>query len=188
MFSSTAICPAEIVKCRLQAALNAAGGSSASRPKVSPVSVVLDVYRRDGLLGYFRGLPSLWLRDIPFNFIFLGSYETLCAGFVALGRKSKSELNPGELVLAGGLAGMTAWGCVFPVDVIKSRTQVAQAGASGGVFQVIRHVYRTEGARAFYRGCSAAILRAFPANAALLLGFEMSHRFLHRLDVERADD
>lgn len=117
VFSSTAICPAEIIKCRLQVALSAAG------KKVSPFAVAANLLRTDGPLGFFRGLPSLWLRDIPFNFLFLGSYEANCALFAVLGNKTKADLNPAELFISGGCAGMVGWACVFPMDVVKSRMQ-----------------------------------------------------------------
>ena len=55
-------------------------------------------------------------------------------------------------------------------------------GAAGQpVFKVASTILRQEGVRAFYQGWTAAVARAFPANAALLLGFELSHR-LFRMD------
>ena len=75
IFSSTAICPAEVVKCRLQVLQSGGGNGGNSKIKMSPMRVAVDVVRADGLLGLFRGLPSLWMRDIPFNFVFIGSYE-----------------------------------------------------------------------------------------------------------------
>ncbi|KCV73164.1 hypothetical protein H696_00707 [Fonticula alba] len=172
VFSSTAICPAEVLKVRLQTSVAAKG--------LSPLAVARDVFRTSGPAGFFRGLPSLWMRDIPFNFLFLGSYEAICAGISYAGGKTKDDMNPAELFVSGGLAGMVAWSCVFPVDVIKSRSQ--SSSGKMPLFRTIATLYQQEGIRTFYRGCSAAVLRAFPANAALLAGFELSYRLLNRFD------
>ena len=50
-----------------------------------------------------------------------------------------------------------------------------QAGAArGGAAAAAAAVWRESGARGFTRGYSAAVLRAFPANAALLWGVEVT--------------
>lgn len=220
VFSSTAICPAEVVKCTLQAqmalhqqrmagpavttasasssvastttafarnavsALSVANmtpakamstiASSAQVPRPSPIAVVSHIFRTEGVRGFFKGLPSLWARDIPFNFAFLGSYETFLYLFAYQKGVARNDLDAGALFVSGGLAGMTGWSVVFPFDSIKSRVQSAPKGMSAGklALQMLRH----EGVRAFYTGWSTAVMRAFPANAALLLGFELSHR------------
>lgn len=215
VFSSTAICPAEVVKCTLQAqmavqrqvahskaqapmsrpptnGLNlnpvyafhtaaAAADSVVAIPKPSPVAVMRTIFKTEGLAGFFKGLPSLWARDIPFNFAFLGSYETYLSLFAYRAGCSRNELDAGALFVSGGLAGMTGWSVVFPFDTLKSRIQSAPAGQTA--VNVALQIFRHEGVRAFYNGWSAAVMRAFPANAALLLGFELSYR-LFDISVE----
>ena len=41
-------------------------------------------------------------------------------------------------------------------------------------------MYRAGGVAVFYRGASAAIMRAFPANGALFLGYEVSMKVLQQ--------
>jgi solute carrier family 25 carnitine/acylcarnitine transporter 20/29 len=48
----------------------------------------------------------------------------------------------------------------------------------------LREVLRENGVRGFYRGWSAAVLRAFPANAALFWGVEMSNSLLQKAGFE----
>jgi hypothetical protein len=87
--------------------------------------------------------------------------------------------------MQGGLAGVTGWTVVFPFDTIKS---VVQTGVLPGtalcppgpgpatlapptMLIALRAVVRHGGGmRGLYRGWSAAVFRAFPANAALLWG------------------
>jgi hypothetical protein len=225
VFSSTAICPAEVIKCNLQVQMSAArtaiAPASFSAPALTtspvlkaaakqagrflpglpslsrnaalavssacvpanivtptaatgPVDLARLIVRRDGVRGLFKGLPSLWARDIPFNFAFLGSYEAFCGLFAWATESDRRALNPLPTLAAGGLAGMAGWSVVFPMDVVKSRTQTGTTGQS--TLTVARTILQKEGPRAFYRGWSAAVARAFPANAALLLGYELSHR------------
>jgi hypothetical protein len=81
----------------------------------------------------------------------------------------------------GGLAGSTAWSIVFPCDVVKSRLQAGVGARSNGlrvVGRIVLDLYRAGGARVFYNGVAAAVLRAFPANGALFMGYEMTRKLL----------
>ena len=62
--------------------------------------------RSDGVGGLFRGLSSLIGRDVPFNALFYGSYESCCAALMrAEGLKSKDDLGMSRIFFAGGLRG-----------------------------------------------------------------------------------
>lgn len=52
-----------------------------------------------------------------------------------------------------------------------------------GIRDVFRNLIKTEGPLALYKGITPVLLRAFPANAACFLGFEMSKKFLNYLRV-----
>jgi hypothetical protein len=91
-------------------------------------------------------------------------------------------------MLQGGLAGSSAWAVVFPADVVKSRLQAgglstgdAAAAARRSLLTTVRGLYKAGGIAVFYNGASAAICRAFPANGALFLGYEMSMKVLNQL-------
>jgi hypothetical protein len=92
----------------------------------------------------------------------------------------------------GGLAGVTGWSVVFPFDTIKSVAQTgALPGAPAGMphtaaappaFDVAaRAVLAHGGVKSLYRGWSAAVMRAFPANAALLWGVHTAERLFNDL-------
>ena len=48
----------------------------------------------------------------------------------------------------------------------------APEGQYSGVRDVFRHLMKTEGIRAMYKGCVPVMLRAFPANACCFMGYE----------------
>ena len=61
-------------------------------------------------------------------------------------------------------------------DVVKTRLQAGSA--SGTTMQVMRAVVRAEGWRALFSGWTAAVARAFPANAGLFAGVELASRLM----------
>ena len=170
--SATAICPAEVIKCRLQVARGSNFGAIAS---------VQSLWSQEGYRGFFRGLTALWSRDIPYYIVFFSVY-TQCIDFLLKchGEKEKEKLPIWNFALGGGIAGMCGWGVVFPLDVIKSRKQVGVLQQSKSTFEVAVNIARLEGFKAM-RGWLPAVLRGFPANGALVLGVEISQRLLDSL-------
>ena len=55
----------------------------------------------------------------------------------------------------------------------------APEGTYTGVRDVLSKLLRDEGPRALYRGAGPVMLRAFPANAACFLGYEVALSLLH---------
>ena len=41
----------------------------------TPFTIVKDVLRTDGVLGFYRGISSTILREVPGYFFFFGGYE-----------------------------------------------------------------------------------------------------------------
>lgn len=177
IFTSLAMCPFEVAKVRLQASSGIATGAGLS-------GCIRDILRYDGIRGFYRGLTSLWARDIPFNAFFFGSYEFICTAMMRMqGCRSKDDLGAVQVMCAGGLAGATGWSLVIPCDVVKTRLQSGEA--RGTFMQVMRSIARTEGVTQLFAGWGAAVARAFPANAGLFFGVEWSSRWLKSLLVSR---
>ena len=116
---------------------------------------------------------------------------------------SRSDLSPMRIIFAGGMAGVFNWLVAIPPDVLKSRLQTAPEGKypNGmyldhlnrsslfkvlfgflpGIRDVFKHLVKEEGIAAIYKGTAPVMLRAFPANAATFLGYEMALKFLNYL-------
>ncbi len=90
------------------------------------------------------------------------------------------KLNSIGIFLAGGLAGSTSWSIIFPMDSVKSRMQTSDMTSPSKInfLSVAKIIYNSQGVTGFYRGWSSAIMRAFPANAALFLGYETAMSLL----------
>lgn len=140
-------------------------------------SVVKSILRKDGPLGFYRGLSSTLLQEVPGYFFFFGGYE-LSRSFFASGG-SKDELGPVPLMLSGGIAGICLWLVIYPVDCIKSRIQVlSMFGKQAGFIRTLVSVVKNEGVAALYSGLKATLVRAFPANGSLFLAYEYSRKMM----------
>ncbi|XP_044936481.1 mitochondrial ornithine transporter 1-like isoform X1 [Mustela putorius furo] len=140
-------------------------------------SVMKSVLRKDGALGFYHGLSSTLLREVPGYFLFFGGSE-LSRSFFASGR-SKDELGPVPLMLSGGVGGICLWLAVYPVDCVKSRIQVlSMSGKQAGFIGTFISIVKNEGITALYSGLKPTMIRAFPANGALFLAYEYSRKLM----------
>lgn len=169
------VVPAERIKCLLQAQAN-----SSLKPFSGPVDCAGQLFREQGIRSLYRGTVLTLLRDVPATGMYFLSYEWM-KDKLAPRRGSVSDLSAARIMLAGGVAGMCNWVVAIPMDVLKSRFQTAPDSRYRGGLDVFREVLREEGPRGLYKGFTAAMLRAFPANAACFFGFEVSMKFLHWL-------
>ncbi|XP_012499289.1 PREDICTED: mitochondrial ornithine transporter 1 isoform X2 [Propithecus coquereli] len=176
-FAALVLCPTELVKCRLQTMFEMETSGKITKSQNTVWSVVKSILRKDGPLGFYHGLSSTLLREVPGYFFFFGGYE-LSRSFFASGR-SKDELGPVPLMLSGGVGGICLWLAVYPVDCIKSRIQVlSMSGKQAGFIGTFINVVKNEGITALYSGLKPTMIRAFPANGALFLAYEYSRKLM----------
>ena len=75
-------------------------------------------------------------------------------------------------------AGQFGWIVSIAPDTVKSVIQTSEAPQS--ITQTATSIYKAKGVGGFFVGSGIAMLRAFPANAALFLGYEYSKKLLSR--------
>ncbi|KAI5120948.1 hypothetical protein M0805_001653 [Coniferiporia weirii] len=160
--ASIITCPIELIKIRQQNIIE-------HRP--STRQVALDIFRRNGVRGLYRGLTATALRDVGYGAYF-ATYEAACRYFARRPSSTRdtdtrsthplladtepsgetSTLSWPALLFAGALAGVSGWLGTFAFDVIKTRVQgvdyhpsSAQApqGKHGGAITAHPHPYRT---------------------------------------------
>jgi solute carrier family 25 carnitine/acylcarnitine transporter 20/29 len=138
-------------------------------------------YASEGLRGIFRGTTATLARDVPGNAAYFATYEffkrTLSTQQEDYLTTKKTSIP--TTLLAGGLAGCANWCVAIPMDVLKSRLQTAPANTYRNIVHVAQVLVETEGPTALFKGLSPALLRAFPANAACLLGVETARSVLY---------
>ncbi|XP_068174392.1 solute carrier family 25 member 15a [Antennarius striatus] len=179
-FSSLVVCPTELVKCRLQAMHEMeASGKIASGQKSTVWSVVKSVLKAKGPLGFYEGLTSTIVREVPGYFCFFGAYELSRSKFAQYLGTDKDSIGVLPLMFSGGFGGACLWFMVFPIDCVKSRIQVHSLGGKQvGFMKTFKGIIRTEGFTALYSGLAPTMIRTFPANGALFLAYELSRKFM----------
>ena len=175
-WSSLALCPTELVKCKLQALRESYTSQGKDPPKIGPYQLTRNILRTEGLPGMFRGLTATFTREMPGYFFFFMAYE-FSRDMLRSPGQSKDDIGALKTVVSGGVAGVTLWTIIFPADVVKSRLQVA--GSSTPMLKMMRDIYTKEGVAALYNGLGPSILRTFPATGALFLAYETSKKAMH---------
>ncbi|XP_026097316.1 mitochondrial carnitine/acylcarnitine carrier protein [Carassius auratus] len=173
VFTTVIVAPGERIKCLLQIQ------TSASQLKYTgPVDCALKLYKEQGIRSVYKGTVLTLIRDVPSNGVYFLTYEYL-KKFLTPEGESVHHLSTSRVLLAGGIAGMLNWLIALPADVLKSNYQTATDKRYRGLRDVLKTLLREEGAHALYKGLSAVMLRAFPANAACFLGFEVALKCLN---------
>ncbi|KAK0501837.1 carnitine/acyl carnitine carrier [Armillaria luteobubalina] len=130
--SSIVTTPTELIKIRQQSLLVPS----------SPYEVILDILRKNGIRGLYRGMTATALRDLGYGSYFF-AYEATSRFFTST---SDLPLSPSEIqlllsqvdgqvrtpswaamLLAGGVAGIAGWMTTFPLDVVKTRMQSTES-------------------------------------------------------------
>ncbi|CAI0418586.1 unnamed protein product [Linum tenue] len=163
-------CPTELVKCRADSS-----AATVALKYGGPMDVAKQVLRSEGgTRGLFKGLVPTMAREIPGNAAMFGVYELLKQKMA--GGEDTSKLGRGSLMLAGGLAGASFWGSVYPTDVVKSALQVDDYSKPkySGSMDAFRKILAAEGVKGLYKGFGPAMGRSIPANAACFLAYEVT--------------
>nr|XP_046252375.1 mitochondrial carnitine/acylcarnitine carrier protein isoform X1 [Scatophagus argus] len=175
VFTTVIVAPGERIKCLLQVQ------ASSGKAKYSgPLDCAVRLYNEQGIRSVYKGTVLTLIRDVPSNGLYFLTYEYL-KHFLTPEGQSVSQLSTPNILLAGGVAGILNWTIALPPDVLKSNFQTAADGKYTGLVDVLRTLLREEGPTGLYKGFNAVFLRAFPANAACFLGFEVALKGLNAL-------
>jgi len=129
------------------------------------------IYQSQGIRGIFRGLGTTMTRDaMGFTYYFC-VYKYLTRDTDSVARS----------FWAGGLAGSISWACIYPLDVLKTRWQVAPPGYFASPVHLFRHSLKSEGPGFMCKGLGATILRAFPQHAVTFVAYECLRGYLENI-------
>ncbi|CEP08576.1 hypothetical protein [Parasitella parasitica] len=166
-------CPIELLKVKLQTQ-DPQGVMNVHGKLEPPFKGVVDCgirsIRTQGLIGIYRGMGMTLFRDVPGTFAYFVCYESLKRLFKSM--RTDGQLKTADLLMAGGFSGIAAWLPSYPQDFIKSCYQNESRFMS--YRQVFKEILKMRGPKAFFNGIAPAMMRAFPANAATFLAYEMA--------------
>lgn len=180
--TSLILTPIELVKCRMQVPSISSMDPTLRNRTTGPLAVIGDVYRREGLAGFWRGQLGTLLRETGGGAAWFGCYETLSLLFRQRKQAATGEKDPTipiwQNMIAGAGAGLGYNFSFYPADTIKSKMQtgdLASIGANGGkqtFLGVGRALYHTHGLKGLYRGCGITLLRSAPSSALIFTIYE----------------
>lgn len=188
--TSLVLTPVELVKCKMQVPDSApAVNVNAGKPPPTILGIIRDVYRHNGMKGFWHGQMGTFIRETGGGAAWFGSKETVSALFrkynnvqVAEGEKLQ-PLPLWQQAVAGASAGMSYNFLFFPADTIKSRMQTSaiQTGAKQ-VQQTFmsegRALWKAKGLRGMYAGCGITVFRSAPSSAFVFIIYDgMKHIF-----------
>ncbi|XP_075985513.1 S-adenosylmethionine mitochondrial carrier protein homolog [Anticarsia gemmatalis] len=144
--------PTEIVKQRKQTYVGTKSKSA--------LSILANAYKTEGIRrGVYRGFSSTVLRDLPFSFIELPTWELL--------KTMVREHNNGEITsfqsgICGSIAGGFAAGVTTPLDLAKTRIMLADTLSDNKLHKlrissVLADIYVSAGVRGLFAGITPRI-------------------------------
>lgn len=143
----------------------------------------IDLVRLKGIKGLYRGFIPTYFRDAIGDASYYTTYHAV--PFYLLGISDDShKRNFFNIVLSGGLSGMAFSLFTYPMDVVKTRMQsdsIINPKYSGNI-ECLNHIIREGGTRALFNGLIPCLLKSFPLNSALFLGFEFFKKLLNKIE------
>eukprot|EP00879_Flechtneria_rotunda_P002893 GHRR01003109.1.p1 GENE.GHRR01003109.1~~GHRR01003109.1.p1 ORF type:complete len:345 (+),score=94.33 GHRR01003109.1:315-1349(+) len=157
------------------------------KPDISTLAVVRQIYREDGIAGFFKGLmPSVVMVVNPTIQYIL--YESLVARLLELRSKARRyshsnakqrqhtgmALGPLEIFALSALAKVGATLVTYPMLVVKNRLQAMNSQTQeemqySGVCDAVKRMLADEGVSAFYKGMQVKMLQTVLAAALLMM-------------------
>ncbi|THC92751.1 hypothetical protein EYZ11_007769 [Aspergillus tanneri] len=152
------------------------------------VATARKVMNKNGLLGFFRGLPLGLIGMFPYAAIDLTTFEYLKRALLA--RKARIHhcheddipLNNFATGAIGAISGGLSASVVYPLNVLRTRLQaqgtILHPATYTGIGDVARKTIQVEGIRGFYKGITPNLLKVAPAVSISYIVYENSKRIL----------
>ncbi len=138
------------------------------------------IYRSDGLLGFYRGLvPSLF--GVSHGALQFMAYEQLKIYRGHSFDRGQKDLGAADFLMLSGLAKIFAGSTTYPYQVVRARLQMYDADNTyTSARDVVTQVWRKEGLAGFYKGLGPNLLRVMPSTWVTFLVYEKSKVLLSR--------
>lgn len=168
MVSSVALVPGELLKQRLQM-----GQIQSVRQGVK------QIFKTEGILGFYAGYSGVCLRDIPYTMLELGIYDNFKSMYLKFkNRNSKKgqELKTTQMdeILAAAVSGGITGFLTAPFDNIKTKLMV-DVGYNG-FFDCVTKTVNSGGISALFAGSAARVAWLLPFTAIYLPVYEIIKR------------
>ena len=167
--------PTESIRIKLQTQI------SGHKDYVRAKDLILQSVRKGGPLSLYKGFSTTFIREVFGDAAYFYVYQML-PRYLFGGNENTEDRSLFHIMLSGGFAGIAYWTIIYPVDTIKSRLQADSIFKPKfkNAFDCFSKTVEESGVAQLYKGYLLCILRAFPINVALILGFELTMKLIGR--------
>ncbi|GAA5805945.1 mitochondrial carrier domain-containing protein [Helicostylum pulchrum] len=167
-----------------QAAAAAAAAPANSKPQSAILTGLKNIYHQGGFRAFFVGNGLNVIKIVPESAIKFYVFETTKSILAELTHsEDKNSIPVGARFIAGGVAGLCAQFCIYPVETLKTRimsSMIIEAnngkldkGTSDAfkskqknlIIKTARSMYTAGGLRGFWPGLTVSLLGVFPYQA-----------------------
>ena len=133
--------PLDLIKFRMQVS-----------PEFSIRQTVQQIKSEGGIRGFFRGVWSPALGNIPINALVF-SANGLCGKYLEMNKDRTKFSENQKIYLSGAFAGFVSMIAFVPTELIKIRIQDCHAMTQKNIYShVIRDIYTKNGLLGYYKG------------------------------------
>jgi ornithine carrier protein len=192
-FTSFVLTPIELIKCKMQVPV-VSSSDGIVRAAQTPFSIIRQVFRCQGILGFWNGQLGTLIRETGGCATWFGSKETVTMLFrrfndtgVTIGAGGDNSpiymapLPIWQQAVAGAAAGVSYNFLFFPADTIKSRIQTSsvERTSTRTFWKEGATLWKEHGTRGLYRGCGMTLLRSAPSSAFIFIIYDFLKRNYH---------
>lgn len=130
---------------------------------------ILENYKKNGVLGFYRGFIPTVAKDSIFGMSFVGNYYTF--------RDYLGSDKPWKNFVSGASAHCITWFVFIPIDYVKTVMQKSESKIS--IYQIVTSSYKNHGICVFWKGVIPACLRTIPVSGVAMVGYEYVRQLLY---------
>jgi solute carrier family 25 protein 33/36 len=173
--------PLEVIKTQLQSS-----NKELLKARGHPVAIAQAIMDRDGVAGFWRGLPPTLVGIVPSRSAYFYAYQ-----------RTKTFLNPtlpeggpANALIAGFFAGIVGNTLTNPIWMVRTRMQLLIDHTAGqrqyaGYGDAIRTIFREEGVGGFYKGITASYWGCAEGAFQFLIYEQFKSRLIERQNQHR---
>ena len=174
----TAICtnPIWVIKTRMLSTSSTHEGAYSSI-----FDGIRQIYRSEGIVGFYRGLvPSLL--GVSHGALQFMTYEQMKKYQCARRASQQGDLTNFDYLVFSGFSKLFAGSVTYPYQVVRSRLQTYDAKKTyKSARDVASQLWRREGLLGFYKGLGPNLLRVVPSSCVTFLVYENVKTSLPRI-------
>ena len=140
--------------------------------------VIMHVYRKDGIKGFYRGLSASYFGIVEtiIHFVIYERLKRLLREYHKANSAAKVDKNNvTDFMVAAGFSKSVASMVAYPHEVVRTRLrQEEQSGQRKyrSFFQTLALVYKEEGRAGLYGGLGTQLVRQVPNSAVMFMVYE----------------